>query len=124
MAHRNVERTIVSCGLRTIVCWRKTSGCTQAHGHRAKRVLMRGVGAGRSAQRGTCGATTGPRGARSAPPNPDIELPASSLLQAVDVCEYFGHGLVQLERDLVADLDGLEQAAGEGDVFDHRDACF
>src|SRR5260370_40854384 len=32
---------------------------------------MRGVGAGRSAQRGTSGATTGPRGARSAPPNPD-----------------------------------------------------
>jgi len=37
-------------------------------GKRAKRVLMRGVGAGRSAQRGTSGATTGPRGARSAPP--------------------------------------------------------
>src|SRR5437016_4025133 len=44
---------------------------------------MRGVGAGRSAQRGTSGATTGPRGARStpkrgsprgvgsAPPNPE-----------------------------------------------------
>src|ERR1700716_981615 len=31
---------------------------------------MRGVGAGRSAKRGTSAATTGPRGARSAPPNP------------------------------------------------------
>src|SRR5260370_35592257 len=39
--------------------------------NRAQRDLMRGVGAGRSAQRGTSGATTGPRGARSAPPNPE-----------------------------------------------------
>src|ERR1700716_2162093 len=30
-----------------------------------------GVGAGRSAKRGTSAATTGPRGARSAPPNPE-----------------------------------------------------
>src|SRR6266851_8536413 len=39
--------------------------------------IMRGVGAGRSAQRGTSGATTGPRGARSAPPNPDKVLARS-----------------------------------------------
>src|SRR4030088_3389003 len=45
---------------------------------RAKRVLMRGVGAGRSAQRGTSAATTGPRGARSAPPNPDADLARSA----------------------------------------------
>src|SRR6266705_987514 len=42
--------------------------------NRAKRVLKRGVGAGRSAQRGTSAATTGPRGARSAPPNPEIDI--------------------------------------------------
>src|SRR6266851_5580361 len=46
--------------------------------HRAQRVLMRGVGAGRSAQRGTSGATTGPRGARSAPPNPEEALTRSA----------------------------------------------
>src|SRR5229473_6880613 len=39
---------------------------------------MRGVGAGRSAQRGTSGATTGPRGARSAPPNPEADLAGSA----------------------------------------------
>src|SRR5260370_29619831 len=57
-------------------------------GDRAERALRRGVGAGRRAPRGTSGATTGPRGARStpkrgsprgvgsAPPNPDeVRLP-------------------------------------------------
>src|ERR1700716_713883 len=34
---------------------------------------MRGVGAGRSAQRGTSGATTGPRGA-AGPHNPEADL--------------------------------------------------
>src|SRR6266852_778954 len=37
-------------------------------------LIMRGVGAGRSAQRGTSAAATGPRGARSAPPNPELDL--------------------------------------------------
>src|ERR1700716_3596058 len=41
--------------------------------------FTRGVGAGRSAQRGTSGATTGPRGARSAPPNPDAPNCANLL---------------------------------------------
>src|SRR5712691_1932009 len=50
---------------------------------------MRGVGAGRSAERGTSGATTSPRGAagphnpeadlaRSAPPNPEADLARSA----------------------------------------------
>ncbi len=52
MAGWEVSRTIRSVE-RTIVRWRTTSGRTQAHGQRAKRVLKRGVGAGRSAQRGT-----------------------------------------------------------------------
>src|SRR5260221_3072354 len=38
---------------------------------RVRVARTRGVGAGRSAQRGTSAATTGPRGARSAPPNPE-----------------------------------------------------
>src|SRR5437588_4777913 len=40
----------------------------------ARQLVKRGVGAGRSAQRGTSGAATGPRGARSAPPNPHRPL--------------------------------------------------
>src|SRR5712692_7122555 len=42
---------------------------------------MRGVGAGRSAQRGTSGATTGPRGA-AGPHNPDYNA-ANELLPPV-----------------------------------------
>ena len=38
--------------------------------HTGRSPIMRGVGAGRSAQRGTSGATTGPRGA-AGPHNPD-----------------------------------------------------
>jgi putative membrane protein len=41
---------------------------------------MRGVGAGRSAQRGTSAAATGPRGARSAPPNPELVRTEKRLL--------------------------------------------
>src|SRR5712692_2135874 len=40
--------------------------------------IKRGVGAGRSAQRGTSGAATGPRGARSAPPNPETDMGRSA----------------------------------------------
>src|SRR5712691_8659714 len=40
--------------------------------------IKRGVGAGRSAQRGTSGAATGPRGARSAPPNPEPDMGRSA----------------------------------------------
>src|SRR5712692_6134153 len=71
---------------------------------------MRGVGAGRSAvypearlaarsgQRGTSEATTGPRGARSAPPNPDKRLAGDAfglLVQVVNenvVAQTFGIG--------------------------------
>jgi hypothetical protein len=58
--------------------------------NRAQRDLMRGVGAGRSAQRGTSGATTGPRGARSAPPNPDYV--AAKLVSAAE--EIYGRWAV------------------------------
>src|SRR5712691_3394407 len=58
--------------------WRRTSGRAQAHGHRAKRVLSGGWGREGVRSELASGATTGPRGARSAPPNPDEALARSA----------------------------------------------
>src|SRR5712692_8239776 len=64
--------------------------------------IMRGVGAGRSAQRGTSGATTGPRGARSAPPNPD-RLSVTLMLVIGNIAQFW-----RLTREL--DVNGLRES--------------
>src|SRR5438876_8059646 len=72
-----------------IVPCRRTSGGAQVHSQRAKRVLMRGVGAGRSAQRGTSAATTGPRGA-AGPHNPDNALASPNAAMIGRKCDTTG----------------------------------
>src|SRR5882762_8811726 len=69
-APRDIQGTIARCAKHPVV--RPISG------KRAKRVLKRGVGAGRSAQRGTSATTTGPRGA-AGPHNPSELIFHASL---------------------------------------------
>src|SRR5712692_4086105 len=89
---------------------------------------MRGVGAGRSAQRGTSEATTGPQGARSAPPNPEeMRFLFSSFVLLFDrrqdcwvgercrVAEDFAFGDVAEETAHDLGAAGFGQLGGEED---------
>src|SRR5207244_4035302 len=70
---------IAPIGLRRNVSIRRVANrCGICDARIGRSPIKRWVGAGRSAQRGTSGATTGPRGARSAPPNPDKALTRSA----------------------------------------------
>src|SRR5258708_1236312 len=67
----------------------------------------RGVGAGRSAQRGTSAATTGPRGARSAPPNPESDLARSAPPNPEDCGEILRVTSVDEQVFLHCDVDKM-----------------